>query len=180
VLRRGPKRGWHLSDRFVFAALSRHLARSAWAVFPMRPETLLRWNRELVRRRWGLFARRRRPGRPAVSPECRQLVLRFARENPRWGYLRLQGELAKLGYRVSASTIRSIVKRLGDGPAPWRGLSWRDFLGAQASGLFACDFFTGRDRSAAAPLCAVFYRGPQPAGVHGRLYRAPDRGLGAT
>ena len=69
-------------------------------------------------------------------------MLRFARENPRWGYLRLQGELAKLGYRVSASTIRSIVKRLGDGPAPWRGLSWRDFLGAQASGLFACDFFT--------------------------------------
>ncbi len=74
--------------------------------------------------------------------ECRELVLRLAAENPRWGYQRLRGELAKLGYRVSATTIRSILGRHGRGPAPRRGLSWREFLTAQAGGLLACDFFT--------------------------------------
>ncbi|HEY8735837.1 MAG TPA: integrase core domain-containing protein [Candidatus Dormibacteraeota bacterium] len=140
--RRTNRLGWRPTDRLVLAALSRYLPRSAWAVFPVRPETLLRWHRELVRRKWALFARRRRPGRPAVSPECRDLVLRLAQENPRWGYQRLQGELAKLGQRVSATTIRSILQRQGGGPAPRRGPSWREFLRAQASGLLACDFFT--------------------------------------
>ncbi len=142
MLRRRAKRvSCRPRDRLVFATLSRYLPRSAWVVFPMRPETLLRWHRELVRRKWALFARRRRPGRPAILPECRELVLRLAAENPRWGYQRLQGELAKLGYRVSATTIRSILRRQGGGPAPRRGLSWREFLSAQASSMLACDFF---------------------------------------
>ncbi|MDQ6944699.1 MAG: helix-turn-helix domain-containing protein [Actinomycetota bacterium] len=116
VLRRRTKRVvWRPADRLVLAALSRHLPRTAWAVFPVRPETLLRWQRELVRRKWALFARRRRPGRPSVFQECREVVLRLAAENPRWGYQRLRGELAKLGYRVLATTIRSILgwKRTG-------------------------------------------------------------------
>ena len=119
MLRRRAKRVSCLPpDRLMFAALSRYLPRSAWVVFPVRPETLLRWHGELVRRKWALFARRRRPGRPTVSPECHELVLRLAAENPRWGYQRLQGELVKLGYRVSATMIRSIVRRPGGGPAP--------------------------------------------------------------
>ena len=143
VLRRGAKGvAWCPTGRLVLAALSRRLPRSAWPVFPVRPETLLRWHRELVRRKWALFARRRRPGRPCVSPECRELVLRLTAENPRWGYQRLRGELAKLGYRLSGTTIRSILGRQGMGPAPRRGQSWREFLTAQASGLLACDFFT--------------------------------------
>jgi len=140
--RRAKPRGWRLADRLVFAALSRRLARSAWEIFPVRPETLLHWHRALVRRKWALFARRRRPGRPAMTPECRELILRLAGENPRWGYQRLQGELVKLGYKVSATTIRTILRRHGGGPAPRRGLSWHEFLRAQASGLLACDFFT--------------------------------------
>jgi putative transposase len=143
VLRRRTKRVvWRPTDRLVLTALSRYLPRTAGAVFPVRPETLLRWHRELVRRKWALFARRRRPGRPSVLRECRELVLRLAGENPRWGYQRLRGEVAKLGYRVSATTIRSILGRQGRGPAPRRGLSWREFLTAQAGGLLACDFFT--------------------------------------
>jgi hypothetical protein len=78
----------------------------------------VRWHREFVRREWwALFAGGRRPGRPSVLRECRELVLRLAGENPRSGYQRLRGELAKLGYRVSATAIRSILGRRGRGPA---------------------------------------------------------------
>ena len=144
VLRRQAKRArWSSADRLVLAALSQHVSRSAWPLFPVRPETLLRWHRELVRRKWARFARRpRRPGRPPLSVECRELVLRLAAENPRWGYQRLQGELAKLGHRLSATSIRSLLRKQGRGPAPRHGLSWRQFLKAQADGLLACDFFT--------------------------------------
>src|SRR6266545_2363325 len=81
VLRRQVKRtAWRPSDRFVFAALSRCLPRAAWAVLPVRPETLLRWHRDLVRRKWAAFAERRCPGRPPLAAECRTLVLRLATE----------------------------------------------------------------------------------------------------
>ncbi len=127
----------------MLAALSRALPRSAWGVFPVRPETLLRWHRELVRRKWAAFGRRRGPGRPPVSAECRQLILRLATENPRWGYQRVRGELLKLGHTVSATTIRAILKRHGLGPHRARvGPSWREFLTAHAQALLACDFFT--------------------------------------
>jgi putative transposase len=83
------------------------------------------------------------PGRPPLDPALRQLVLRLARENSSWGCVRIQGELRKLGIRVGATTIRSILRRSGFGPAPRRqGPSWRDFLRAQAQGVVACDFFT--------------------------------------
>ena len=73
-------------DHLVLAALSRCLPRAGWLAFPVRPETLLRWHRELVRRQWAVFGRRRGPGRPPLPPACRELVLRLATENPRWGY----------------------------------------------------------------------------------------------
>lgn len=144
VLRRQLKRvAWRPGHRLLLAALSRALPRSAWGLFPVRPETLLRWHRELVRRKWAAFGCRRRPGRPPVSAECRQLILRLATENPRWGYQRIRGELLKLGHTVSATTIRAILKRHGVGPHRRRtGPSWREFLKAHAKTLLASDFFT--------------------------------------
>ncbi len=144
VLRRQLKRvAWRPGHRLLLAALSRALPRSAWGVFPVRPETLLRWHRELVRRKWAAFGRRRGPGRPPVSAECRHLILRLATENPRWGYQRVRGELLKLGHPVSATTIRALLKRHGQGPHRARvGPSWREFLRAHAQALLACDFFT--------------------------------------
>jgi putative transposase len=144
VLRRRTKRtAWRPGDRLVLAALSRCLPRPGWQAFPVRPETLLRWHRELVRRRWAVFGRRRGPGRPPLLPACRDLVLRLATENPGWGYQRIRGELLKLGHQASATAIRSLLRRHGIPPAPRRaGLSWRAFLRAHAAGVLACDFFT--------------------------------------
>jgi putative transposase len=128
-------------DRVVWAAASGLLPRERWPVFLVSPQTLVRWQRELVRRKWTY--RRRRAGRPPLERERRELVLRLARENPRWGCVRIQGELRKLGIRVGATTIRSIVRRSGLGPAPRRqGPSWAEFLRAQAQGMVACDFFS--------------------------------------
>jgi putative transposase len=90
VLRRRTKRiTWCPGDRLVLAALSRCLSRANWHAFLVRPETLLRWHRELVRRKWAAFGRRRRPGRPPLPPASRDLILQLATENPRWGYQRV-------------------------------------------------------------------------------------------
>lgn len=142
VLRRSVKRPpLRRRDRVLLAAVSRLLPRERWSVFLVSPQTLLRWHRELVARKWTY--RRRLPGRPTLDPALRELVLRLARENSRWGCVRIQGELRKLGIRVGATTIRSILRRSGFGPAPRRqGPSWREFLRAQAQGIVACDFFT--------------------------------------
>ena len=81
-------------------------------------------------------------GRPPLDPAARELILRLARENRRWGCVRIQGELAKVGIRVSATTIRVLLRRHGLGPAPRRsGPTWSQFLRAQAHGTLACDFF---------------------------------------
>src|SRR5439155_26201072 len=84
-----------------------------------------------------------RRGRPKLPAEARELVLRFARENPRWGHRRICGELAKLGFRVSPTSIRRLLAQAKLKPAPRRsGPSWREFLRAQAASIIACDFFT--------------------------------------
>jgi putative transposase len=144
VLRRQVKRSaWRPRDRLLLAALSRCLPRAQWWRFPVRPETLLRWHRELVRRKWTAFGRRHGPGRPPLAPELRALILRLARENPTWGYVRIRGELRKLGHAVAASTVQALLRRHRVPPAPRRaGLSWSAFLRAHAAGLLACDFFT--------------------------------------
>jgi len=128
-------------DRMLLAAASRVIPKTSWNVFLVTPQTILRWHRELVRRKWTY--RKRSQGRPSISPEVRSLVIRFARENPRWGYVRIKGELKKLGIALAASTIRTIPLKEGIGPAPRRvGPNWRQFLKAQAQGIVACDFFT--------------------------------------
>ena len=128
-------------DRAFLAAASRALSRDRWASFMVTPQTLLRWHRELVRRKWTY--RRRGAGRPPLDREVTDLVLRLGRENPRWGCVRIQGELRKLEIRVGASTIRRILRRAGLGPAPRRaGPTWTEFLRAQGRGALACDFFT--------------------------------------
>jgi len=142
VLRRSVKRPeLRRRDRLVLAAASGLLPRERWSVFVVSPQTLLRWQRELVRRKWTY--RRRPAGRPPLDPELRELVLRLARENPRWGCVRIQGELRKLGFRAGATTIRTLLRQHRLGPAPRRnGPSWAEFLRAQAQGILACDFFT--------------------------------------
>ena len=122
------------------AAASRVLSRERWRSFLVRPETVLRWHRQLVARKW--TRPHRPPGRPALGPEIRDLILRLARENPRWGYQRIRGELLKLGIRVSATTVATLLRRHRLGPAPRRGPTWSEFLRQQASSILACDFFT--------------------------------------
>jgi hypothetical protein len=129
-------------DRMLLAALSRLLPRPRWRSFLVRPDTLMRWHRQLVTakaRRWG----RKSPGRPPTAPQLKNLVLRIARENPRWGYMRIRGELLKLGRDLPVTTIRDILRRAGIGPTPRRdGPGWTQFLRAQATTIVACDFFT--------------------------------------
>jgi hypothetical protein len=129
-------------DRVLLAAASRSIRRERWPSFLVTPATLLRWHRELVRKKW-TYGKTGKPGRPPIDPEVRELVLRIARENPRWGCVRIKGELAKLGIAVSAATIRTLIRTARLGPAPRRtGPTWTQFLRAQAQGVVACDFFT--------------------------------------
>ncbi len=130
-------------DRVLLSAASRALPRQRWtSLFLVTPQTLLRWHRELVRHKW-TYRKARQPGRPPLDAEVVALVLRMARENPRWGCVRICGELHKLGIRVGATTIRTLLRRHGLGPAPRRcGPTWAQFLKAQAEGIVACDLFT--------------------------------------
>jgi putative transposase len=122
----------------LLTAFSRMLPRRSWNVFSVKPETLLYWHRRLVARRWSYP--HRRPGRPSIGFEVRELVVRLARENPSWGYQRIVGELRKLGVALSASSVRNILGNAGMGPAPRRdSQSWRSFLRAHGQSILACD-----------------------------------------
>ena len=143
VLERQIKRvRWNPADRMILATLRRRLPATVWAGLLVKPETVLGCHRELVRRQWAAYRGRPRRGRPPISNEVRQLVIRMARENPSWGYFRLRGELLKLGHTVAATTIRSVLIAVGIPPAPRRsGLSWKQFLEAHAESVIAADFF---------------------------------------
>jgi putative transposase len=140
VLRRQrpkPKLEW--ADRAVLAALARLLPRQLRAARLVTPATLLRWHRRLVRWRWTYP---RTGGRPPVAARIAMLIEQMARENPGWGYQRIQGELLGLGHQVGASTVRRVLKRLRTPPAPQRDrTTWRQFLQTQAGTMLACDFF---------------------------------------
>lgn len=136
VLRRQnpkPRLGW--ADRAVLAALARLLPGPLRAGRPVTPGTLLRWHRRLVRWRWTYPPK---GGRPCMDAKVAALIGQMAREKPRWGYKRIQGELLGLGYRVGASTVRRILKRLRIPPAPQRDrTTWRQFLCGQAATMLA-------------------------------------------
>jgi putative transposase len=127
-------------DRLFLAAAARLPPKGRCSCFIVRPATLLAWHRALVKRKWAY--RRRRSGRPPLDEDICQLVVRMAKDNPRWGYTRIQGELRKLGLRLGASSIKRLLLRAGLGPAPRRGTSWSEFMRTQADGILACDFFT--------------------------------------
>jgi hypothetical protein len=104
------------------------------------PDTILRWHRQLIARKW--TTTRRGLGRPGVLTEIRQLTVRMARENPTWGYRRIQGALRNLGHRVARSTVATILRHHGISPVPERPTSWRTFLAAHWEAIAAADFFT--------------------------------------
>ena len=134
-----PRLSW--TDRALIAALARMVPRERWAAFLVTPETILRWHRALVRRHWTYP--HRGPGRPALPEETVDLIVRLARENPRWGYLRIAGELKKLGVTISKGSVANVLRRHRLPPAPRRaGPTWAEFLCAQAKGIVAADFFT--------------------------------------
>jgi putative transposase len=142
VLRRQvPRPKLELADRALLAAVSRVLPRARWSCFLVKPETLLRWHRRLVAGAWTYP--RRQSGRPPLEQETQQLIVRLARENPTWGYQRIKGELLRLGVRVSATAIRTTLRRHRLDPAPRRTTTtWRAFLRQQATAIVAYDFFT--------------------------------------
>jgi Integrase core domain len=104
------------------------------------PDTILRWHRELIARKWTYATSR--PGRPGLQLEIRRLVVRMATDNPSWGYTRIQGALKNLGHRVARSTIAKTLKEQGIPPSRERPMAWRTFLRAHWHALFAADFFT--------------------------------------
>jgi transposase len=144
--RRQPRRlKLHWADRALLATLLGVIpkARRQGLRLLITPETIVRWHRDIVRRRWAARSKRGRTGRPATRRNIRALVRRLARENPGWGYRRIHGELAGLGIKVAASTVWEILKASGIDPGQRQtGLAWSQFLRSQAEAILACDFFT--------------------------------------
>src|SRR5512142_3212166 len=138
-----PKLNW--ADRALLAALLSVIpkARRHGLRLLVTPDTILRWHRDIIRRRWAARSKRGKTGRPAICRDIKALVLRLARENPGWGYRRIHGELAGLGVKIAASTAWEILKKAGIDPAPRRTApTWPQFLRSQAEAILACDFFT--------------------------------------
>src|SRR5215208_5968405 len=125
-------------EKVALASLAARLPDLSRVALVFTPATLLRWHREIVKRTW-TFANRPRRGRPPTSAACVELIVRLARENPRWGYGKLQGEL---GHRVARSAIKRILRTHRLPPAPERGHStWSAFLVHYRDSMVACDFF---------------------------------------
>jgi putative transposase len=138
-----PKLRW--TDRALFAALLTLIPRSCHGALHLfiTPGTILRWHRDIVRRRWAAKSKPKRPGRPPTHRRIVRLVLRMAADNEHWGYRRIAGELAGLGIAVAPSTVWEILKRHDIDPAPRRsGPGWAQFLRSQAEAILALDLFT--------------------------------------
>jgi transposase len=165
------------SDRAFLAALLHRLPRDVLRTVRLlvRPDTVMRWHRDLVARRHAAVSRPNSPGRPRTVRSVRALVLRLARENPSWGYRRLHGELLVLGVKVAASTVWEIVKEAGIDPAPMRASStWAEFLRSQADALLACDSL----ETVTLTGTRMYVRGDrarQPPDPYPGRHRAPDR-----
>jgi putative transposase len=147
VLQRRQPRRPHLNwaDRALLATLLGVIPKAQRQRLRLlvTPDTILRWHRDILRRRWAARSMHGKTGRPATRRTIRALALRLARENPGWGYRRIHGELAGLGVKVAASTVWEILQKAGIDPAPRRSEpSWAQFLRSQAEAILACDFFT--------------------------------------
>ena len=141
---RSEKRALVVLARKLMGPTTGARARLGQVVLLFKPDTLLKWHRELVRRKWTV-KKKAQPGRPPIPPEVEALLLRLVAENPSWGYGKLEGELGKLGHDIGRSTIRDVLKRRHISPAPERnrqGTSWRTFLAHYKDEIVACDFFT--------------------------------------
>jgi putative transposase len=139
---RRPKLDW--ADRALLAILLGVIpkARRRGLRLLVTPDTIVRWHRDIVRRRWAARSAHGKTGRPATPRNIKALVRRLARENPDWGYRRIHGEMAGLGVNVAASTVWEILKASGISPARQSGPNWSQFLRSQAEAILACDFFT--------------------------------------
>src|SRR6266511_3139166 len=175
VLRRQhPRPRLQPTDRALLAALSRLLPRARWSVFLVQPETL-RWHRRMVRRRWTYPAAHM--GRPPLPDDVQQLVVRLARENTRWGYQRIHGELLRLGVRVSTCSIRRVLCAHGLGPAPRR--AQLAVVPAPAGHWHPCLRLLHRGHGLSAAIVRpVLYRAWQSTRAPGRRHAAPDRVVG--
>jgi hypothetical protein len=154
VLRRQtPSPRFEPADRALLAAISRALPRARWSCFFVNPETVLRWHRRLVAGAWTYP--HRGTGRPPLDQELEQLIVRLARENPRWGYQRIQAELLQLGMRVLATAIRTTLRRHGLDPAPRRmATTWLAFLRQQAAGMRATSLLSTRSGCGGCMCCS--------------------------
>src|SRR5664280_579360 len=166
-------------DRVLLAAASRAIPRDRWVAFLVTPATLLRWHRELVRRKW-TYRRIGRPGRPPIDPQVRALILRLAGENPRWGCVRIEGELRKLGIRVGATTIRTLLRTARLGPAPRRtGPTWTRVPPGSSARDHRLRLLYRRDGLAAHPLRPRVHRAREPADLPQPVNGAPGLGGGS-
>ena len=142
---KGPVRLTH-AERIRLAKVAKRLGTKALAGVPciVKPDTLLRWYRDLVARKFDGSKQRRGPGRPRVTRQTEELVIRFAEENPDWGYDRIQGALANLGHVICDETVGNILRRNGIPPAPERrkNSTWTDFIRAHRDAMAGMDFFT--------------------------------------
>jgi len=173
VLRRAnprPRLSW--TDRAFLAALTRIMPKALRACRIVTPGTLLRWHRRLVAAKW---RQPRPPGRPPVPDELVALILRLARENTRWGVVRIQGELRRIGHRVAASTIRKILRAHRIPPPSGHDQSWRVFLRAHAATLLATDFFHIDCALTLTRLYVLVTWNPSAEGTVGRRASSPAR-----
>ena len=178
VLARGRRIPLRRRDRVLFAAASGLLGRDRWRSFPVSPQTLLRWHRELVRRKWS-YRRRRRAGRPRIDGTTAALVLRLAKENPRWGYRRIQGELRKLGVTVSSNgdPLAAQAPRRDASPAS-RGTLLEAVPRLPGQWHPGLRLLHGGDHPAENALRAVLHRALVPEGALGRRFGPPALGSG--
>jgi putative transposase len=133
--------------------------RLSQSLFLFSPETVLRWHRELVRRKW-TFRHRPAQGRPRIAVELEALIMRLARENPRWGYSKIEGELRKLGYRIGRSTIRAVLKRHSIPASPSRtrkSSTWRAHLASAPAAPAGVRFLHRGNAPLENPACSLLY-----------------------
>jgi putative transposase len=173
-----PRLNW--ADRALLAVLLAVIPKARRQVLRLlvTPDTILRWHRDLVRRRWAARSAHARTGRPTTRRNIQALVRRLARENPEWGYRRIHGELAGLGVKVAASTVWEILRTSGLQPARrLNGPTWSQFLRSQADAILACDFFTVDllDGTQACVLAVIEHA--TRARPHPGNHPAPNRGM---